>query len=75
MEQKPSNRDPRVDPRAGDILRSGGTYDAEYYEVLSHKPRMSYSDVSYFHNGRERALSLRQWIEFVKDMKALWVSK
>lgn len=62
-----SKRDPRIDPRQGDLLRIGGMYLGEYHTVLDHNPRTATSDVSSVCDGRETARSISQWREFFQD--------
>jgi len=56
-------RDPRVDPKPGDIIRFGGTFDAKFYEVLKHDSRMQPHDISVISDGSESQISLQQWRE------------
>ena len=38
-------RDPRVDPKDGDVILVGGLYGGLFIEVLPHDPRMGATDV------------------------------
>lgn len=66
-------RDPRVEPKKGDIIRFGNVFDSVFYEVLDRDPRMRANDVSSFSEGLERQFSLKQWKEFTKDAEVIRV--
>lgn len=53
-------RDPRVDPKPGDIIRFGGRYGGSYVEVLDRDFR---DDIEYMSEGKALWLSLNPWRE------------
>lgn len=56
-------RDVKSNPAPGDIFRFGGTFNAQFIEVLSHDPRFMAEDVSLIRDGVEYQLSLPQFRE------------
>jgi len=73
---KRGKRDPRRDPRPGDVLRvDGPLYAHVYFEVLEHDPRYGTTDISFFDpcEGRERVWSINQWRERMAKAEVLVV--
>jgi len=67
-----TERDPRVDPQPGDIIRFGGRYGGTFIEVLDpHGARLSRTDVSFIHDGIEAAISLNPWREWAKSSEII----
>jgi hypothetical protein len=70
-----AERDPRKDPRPGDILRYGAVRYCEVYtEVLPHDPRLLPNDVSYVADGVEYQASVRQWRLISKKWEVIRVA-
>lgn len=68
-------RDPRKNPKPGDILRIGGKFDSIFFEVLEHDPRYNETDVSFTSDGREYVFSLNQWRQNMHIADILIVDK
>jgi hypothetical protein len=63
-----TERDPRVDPRPGDVLR--GLHSGEWYVTERRKKHMGQSGSIVFHHGYERmtgSIGLKKWQRFMKD--------
>lgn len=70
---KVMNRDPRIDPKPGDLIYFGNFFDARYCRVLPRLPGMTATDISCFHHGDFRGMSLSQWREFAKEATVIKV--
>jgi hypothetical protein len=72
-------RNPLIDPRPGDIIRTGGRYGGTFIEVTDpFGARLNPTDVSFMADGREYFVSLNQWrkdwpkdVEIIRKMRQL----
>jgi hypothetical protein len=67
-----NDRDPRIDPRTGDVVRFGDSPSNRiYYEVVNYAPSLSH--VLYWSSTADRANArpLAQWREIVYDAEVI----
>lgn len=65
-------RDPKTDPKPGDIFRFGGTYGSTFIEILdSSGACLAPNDVAYVSDGVESAMSIGPYREWVADAEVI----